>query len=46
MRRWSSVLTAFCLAGAMVAPAAAVDVGEFLSITGFIDNHVRYIDNV
>ncbi|WP_218673750.1 hypothetical protein, partial [Candidatus Entotheonella palauensis] len=46
MRRWSSILIAFCLAGAMAAPAAAVDVGEFLSITGFIDNHVRYVDNL
>ncbi len=46
MRRWSSILIAFCLAGVMVAPAAAVDVGEFLSITGFIDNHIRYVDNV
>ncbi len=46
MRRWSSVLIAFCLAGVMAAPAAAVDVGEFLSVTGFIDNQMRYIDNV
>ncbi|WP_218673820.1 hypothetical protein, partial [Candidatus Entotheonella palauensis] len=46
MRRWSSILIAFCLTGVMVAPAAAVDVGEFLSITGFIDNHIRYVDNV
>ena len=30
----------------MAAPAAAVDVGEFLSITGFIDNQMRYVDNV
>lgn len=46
MRRWSSVLLALCLMGIMAAPAAAVDVGEFLSVTGFIDNHMRYIDNV
>ncbi len=46
MRRWSSILVAFCLAGVMVAPAAAVDIGEFLSITGFIDNQMRYINNV
>jgi hypothetical protein len=30
----------------MVAPAAAVDIGEYLSVTGFIDNHVRYIHNI
>ncbi len=46
MRRWSSILVAFCLAGVMAAPAAAVDIGEFLSITGFIDNHMRYVNNL
>jgi len=46
MRRWKSILISFGLAGAMAAPAAAVDIGEYLSLTGFIDNHIRYIDNV
>jgi hypothetical protein len=46
MRRWNSILMAFCLAGVVVAPAAAVDVGEYLSITGFIDNQMRYVDNL
>lgn len=46
MRRWSSMLMAFCLAGVIVAPAGAVDVGEYLSITGFVDNHIRYINNI
>ena len=46
MRRWKSILISFGLAGVMAAPAAAVDIGEYLSITGFIDNHIRYIDNI
>ena len=46
MRRWSTILMAFCLAGALAAPAGAVDVTEYLSVTGFIDNHIRYIDNI
>ncbi len=46
MRRWSSVLLSLCLVGIMAAPAAAVDVGKFLSVIGFIDNQMRYIDNI
>lgn len=46
MRRWSSVLLSLCLIGIMAAPVVALDIGEFLSVTGFIDNHTRYVDNL
>jgi hypothetical protein len=41
-----SICVLLCLIGLVAMPVYAANLDDVVTITGFIDNHIRYIDNI